>query len=67
MDKLKQWLYYYIVGVASIIILCFLPMIGSKVGLSWNLPNTKAGWIVWITVKSIISLLNVLIFHCFMM
>ena len=67
MDKVKQWLYYFIIGIVSMIALCFLPMIGSNVGLGWNLPDTEVGWIVWITVKVIVAVLNVLIFHCFMM
>lgn len=67
MDKIKQWMYYFIIGIVSMIALCFLPMIGSNVGLGWNLPNTVVGWIVWITVKLIVAVLNVLIFHCFML
>jgi uncharacterized membrane protein len=67
MDKIKQWMYYFIIGIVSMIALCFLPMIGSNVGLGWNLPNTVVGWIVWVTVKIIVAVLNVLIFHCFML
>lgn len=67
MDKLKQWLYYFIIGIVSMIALCFLPMIGSDIGLAWNLPDTQIGWIVWVTIKTIVAVLNVLIFHCFMM
>lgn len=67
MDKIKQWLYYFIIGIVSMMALCFLPMIGSNVGLGWNLPDTEVGWIVWVTVKVIVAVLNVLIFHCFMM
>ena len=67
MDKIKQWMYYFIIGIVSMIALCFLPMIGSNVGLGWNLPNTVVGWIVWVTVKLIVAVLNVLIFHCFML
>ena len=67
MDKIKQWMYYFIIGIVSLIALCFLPMIGSNVGLGWNLPNTVVGWIVWVTVKIIVAVLNVLIFHCFML
>lgn len=67
MDKLKQWMYYFIIGIVSLIALCFLPMIGSDIGLGWNLPNTVVGWIVWIVVKVIVAVLNVLIFHCFML
>lgn len=67
MDKIKQWMYYFIIGIVSMIALCFLPMIGSDIGLGWNLPNTEVGWIVWVTIKVIVAVLNVLIFHCFMM
>ena len=66
-DKVRQWMYYFIIGIVSMIALCFLPMIGSSVGLGWNLPNTIVGWIVWIVVKLIVAVLNVLIFHCFML
>ena len=66
MDKIKQSLYYIIIGVVSFIALVFLPMIGSTVGLGWNIPDTVVGWIVWVGSKLIVSTLNVLIFHCFM-
>ena len=67
MDKLKTWMYYIIIGIISLLSLSFLPMIGSDIGLGWNLPNTAVGWIVWVTVKLIVAVLNVLIFHCFML
>lgn len=67
MDKIKQFMYYFIIGIVSMIALCFLPMIGSDIGLGWNLPNTVVGWIVWVVVKLIVAVLNVLIFHCFML
>lgn len=66
MDKIKQWLYYFIIGIISMIALTFLPMIGSSVGLSWNIPNTVVGWIVWLSLKVIVAALNVMIFYSFM-
>ena len=60
-------MYYFIIGLVSMIALCFLPMIGSDIGLGWNLPDTFVGWVVWVTVKVIVAVLNVLIFHCFML
>ena len=66
MDKVKQYLNYVIIGIVSLIALVFLPMLGSTVGLNWNIPNTAVGWIVWVTTKLIVATLNVLIFHCFM-
>ena len=66
MDKVKQYLNYIIIGIVSLIALVFLPMLGSTVGLGWNIPNTTVGWVVWVAVKLIVATLNVLIFHCFM-
>lgn len=65
-EKIKQSMYYIIIGVISFIALVFLPMIGTEVGLAWNIPNTVVGWIVWIATKLIVALINVLIFHSFM-
>ena len=66
MNKIKQGMYYIVVGVVSFISLVFLPMIGSTIGLGWNIPDTTVGWIVWVGAKLIVATLNVLIFHCFM-
>lgn len=66
MEKVKLYTYYIIIGIVSMIALVFLPMVGSTVGMGFNLPNTAVGWIVWVTTKLIISVLNILIFYCFM-
>lgn len=66
LDKFKLHLYYFIIGVISFISLVFLPMIGTKVGLGWNVPDTPVGWIVWVAAKLIIATINVLIFYSFM-
>lgn len=66
MDKVKQYLYYFLIGIISLIALVFIPMLGTSVGLDWNVPNTAVGWIVWIAIKVIIAVINILIFHCFM-
>ena len=63
---INQWLYYFIIGIISLIALLFLPMVGSEIGLGWAVPNTVVGWIVWVAVKLIIAIINILIFHCFM-
>jgi uncharacterized membrane protein len=65
-DKVRQWLYYFLIGIISFISLVFLPMLGSSADLGWNLPTTAAGWAVWVVTKLIVSVLNVLLFHCFM-
>lgn len=66
MDKVKQYLYYFLIGIISLVALCFLPMLGTSVGLAWNIPNTTVGWIVWIVTKLMVAIVSILIFHCFM-
>lgn len=66
-EKWKQWQYYVIIGVISLVSLFFLPMLGSEVGIGFRLPNTVAGWIVYISSKLLVAVLNLLIFHCFIL
>jgi hypothetical protein len=40
-------------------------MLGTEMGLSWDLPNTAAGWLIWIVSNVTASTLNVLMFHSF--
>lgn len=42
-------------------------MMGSQPGLAWNIPNTTIGWIVYITSKLLVAIINILIFHCFVL
>ena len=65
-EQVKQWIYYFLIGIVSLISLIFLPMVGSTIGLGWNIPDTTVGWIVWVAVKVIIAVINVLIFYSFM-
>ena len=66
-SKWKQWQYYIIIGIISLVALFFLPMIGSEAGLAWNVPTTVVGWIVYIVSKLLVATLNILIFHCFIL
>ena len=68
MDKFefKKYLYYGLVGVISFIILVFLPMLGSETDIGFQFPNTTSGWFIYILSKLIVSIMNVLIFYCFM-
>lgn len=68
MDKfeLKKYLYYGLVGVISFIILVFLPMLGSETDIGFKFPNTTSGWFIYICSKLLVSVMNVLIFYCFM-
>lgn len=64
--KAKQNIYYIVIAIISFITVAFLPMVGSTVGLQWNLPNTTVGWIVWAVTRLVISIINVLLFYSFM-
>lgn len=66
MKIIEQHLYYVIIGVVSFISLVFLPFIGTEAGLTMSIPNTAIGWAVWIVTKTIVAVINILIFHCFM-
>lgn len=57
---------YIIIAILSTLAVFFLPMLGSTVGLGFNIPNTVAGWIVYIITKVCIIVINVLIFDQFM-
>ena len=65
-ETFKVYMYYVIIGLVSLISLIFLPMVGSEIGLDWNIPNTTVGWVVWVAVKVIVATINVLIFYSFM-
>ena len=64
----QQWrIYqnYIIIGLLSAISVFFLPMLGSSVGMGFILPNTIAGWVVYLTTKICIIIINILIFDQF--
>lgn len=63
--KGRDYVYYVIVAVASLVMVCVLPMFGSEVGLGWNVPDTKAGWVLYGVTKGSAAVCNVTIFHCF--
>lgn len=65
--KWQQYQNYVIIGIISFVSLFFFPMFGSEIGLAFVLPNTAAGWVVYITTKLLAAGINVLIFHCFIL
>lgn len=65
MMKLRQNLYYCLIAIASFVALVFLPMLGTNVDAGWNLPTNRRGWIVFIAIRIIVSILNVFIFASF--
>lgn len=64
-NDLKRNLYYFLIGLISVMALVFLPMLGSDPELGFNFPNTTVGWIIYVVTKICVAIINVLIFHCF--
>lgn len=58
-------MYYGIIVVISLLTLFLVPMLGSELGLKWVLPNTVAGWVVYVVSNIISTVLNLLMFHSF--
>lgn len=57
---------YIIIALLSLLAVFFLPMLGSSVGLGWNIPDTPAGWMVYVITKLCIVVISILIFDQFM-
>lgn len=66
-NAMTDYINYVVIGVVSLAVVTFLPLIGSTAGLGFKVPDTIAGWIVWAVVRVIMSLANVFIFHCFIL
>lgn len=66
LKKFEAYKYYGIIGLLSLIILLFMPFVGSAVGLAFVLPNTLAGWFVYIFTKVLVVAFNLAIFYSFM-
>lgn len=64
--KTKQYLYYIIIGLVSIVFTVFLPMVGSGGDIVSHFPTTGMGWFIWVIAKLSTAILNVVIFYCFM-
>lgn len=64
-DKFKLWAYYFLIGVVSLVSTVFLPMLGSEIDGSFQFPTTKIGWVIWITTRGGIAVVNVCLFALF--
>lgn len=68
MNFKERWRFYQnyiIIGILSLISVFFLPMLGTEVGLGFKVPNTWAGWVVWILTKLCIVVINILLLDQF--
>lgn len=61
----QDYLHYVIIAILSCISLFVFPFIGSALDVGLSLPNTSAGWLVFIVSKLSVAILNVVIFHSF--
>lgn len=64
-EKWRDYQNYIIIAILSIVSIFFLPMLGSEVGLGWKVPNTTAGWVVFIVTKLSIVTINILMLDQF--
>ena len=53
------------IAIISLCAMFVIPCFGSTVGMEWNFPNSVVGWIVFITSKLTVAIVNILIFHGF--
>ena len=65
-NLINQYRNYFIIGILAAIAVFFLPMLGTSVGLAFVVPNTVAGWIVYVSTKLCIVVINLLIYDQFM-
>ena len=61
----QDYLYYFMIAIVSLFAMFLIPCCGSTVGMEWNFPNSVVGWIVFITSKLTVAIVNILIFHGF--
>ena len=64
-NKIRDFAYYLIILIISILATCFLPMIGSEVNVNYAPPTTAEEWTIFLAVRFIAGILNVMIFFCF--
>lgn len=65
-ETIKNNLWYGVIGILSVAVLVLFPMIGSGLPLSLSLPDTFAGWLIYVTTKLAVAAINITIFHGFM-
>lgn len=66
-QKWRKFQYYIIISFISLICIFFLPSLGSSAGIDLLYPTTTAGWIVYVSTKLILVVINITIYHCFIL
>lgn len=64
--KAKQYIYMVLVGIISLVVLFILPLfnVGNE-SISFQFPQTRDAWIMYIALRCVISFINVFIYICF--
>lgn len=63
--KISNNIYYILAFSMSFAVLFFFPFFGSELNLKMKLPNSTAGWILYVVDKLLVSGLNLGIFYSF--
>lgn len=63
--KIRDYAYYLIIMIVSLLATCFLPMIGSEVNVKYTPPSTAQEWLIFLSARILIGLINCMIFFCF--
>ena len=68
-DVREHYLYYFLIVFLSLIAIIFLPMLGldQKGEIKFNFPKSPIAWAVWGISKACVIVINLLIFHFFVL
>ena len=61
----RRYTYYILIVAVSLFTLIFLPMLGTDLTDTVQFPDTRMGWAIWAVIRLIVSVLNIIIFDCF--
>lgn len=65
MNNWRIYQNYLIIAVVSLVAVFVLPFWGTEVGMTFNVPTTASGWVVFIASKVMIAAINMLLLYAF--
>lgn len=65
-QKFKDVAYYVIIAVISFVSVAFLPFVGSALQGDIVWPKNEIEWMIWVSTRLLISIINVIIFYSFL-
>lgn len=65
MTNWRNYQNYAIIAVVSLIAVFVLPFWGAEVGMTFQLPTTTSGWVVFISSKLMVAAINLLLLYAF--